>query len=186
MTQKVSWKSSTAPNVVGYELLFSDTGIDGDYSVLTTVLHQIPGPNYEASTASFFYNDDEVSYRWYRVRVVDQYGNKAEDDYPTPFKAGNNPVDVPSLHFVSLDHNYSAPNAYQYVTPDGDPVEQATIRVYKKDLWDAGNTTVVVGITKTDENGQWKVPVPVEPGITYTLVFHKENEYGPDTVELTV
>lgn len=185
-TQRISWKLSTAPNVIGYELLFSDTGIAGDYSVLGTVLHQIPGPNYDEGTASFFYDDSEVSYRWYRLRVVDQFGNKTEDTFPTPFQAGNAPTEVPTLHFVKLDHNFNLPNNYQYVTIDGDPIDQATVRVYKKTEWDAGNATVVVGITKTDDNGQWRVPVPVEPGYTYTLVYHKENEFGPDVVEVTV
>lgn len=186
MTQRITWKASTAPNIVAYEVLFSDNGINGTYSQLVVVLHQIPGPNYDNSTAEFFYDDEEVSYRWYKLRVCDQFGNKAETDFPSPFQAGNDAVEVPTLYTSRLDHNYGTPNALQYVDVNGDPVNLATVRVYKKVNWDSGNTAVVVGITKTDENGQWKTAVPVEPGETYTLVYHKENEFGPDTIEVTV
>lgn len=185
-TQRIQWKASTAPNVTGYEVLVSESGVGGPYEVLTTVLHQIPGTHYITESASFFFDDELIPYRWYRVRVVDQFGNKAEDEYPSPFQAGNDPVEVPTLYTTKLDQDFGTPNAYQYVTQNGDPINEATVRVYTKINWDTQNTSIVVGITKTDADGAWVTPIPVTPGETYVIVYHKENEYGPDTVEITV
>lgn len=185
-TQQIKWLPSAAPNVIAYEILFSDTGISGTYTLLAQVLHRVPGPNWDGTGGYFYYNDAEVIYRYYRIRVLDQYGNVAEDEAPTPFKAGNDPVEVPTLHFVPLTENSGGTNNLKYVTQGGTPVGSANIRVYKKIDYDLRNLSKVVGTTITTANGTWSTPVFVEPGETYTVVYHKVNEYGPDIVEITV
>lgn len=185
-TQTIKWLPSSAPNIVAYEILYSDTGIDGEYSTLIQVLHQIPGQNYDSDGGFFFYKDEEIPYRWYRIRILDKFGNVGEDDAPTPFQAGNDPVEVPTLYFITLNEDSGGQNNLQYVTSGGSPIEGATIRVYKKVDYDTNNLDKVVGTTLTNANGKWSDPVFVEPGETYTIVYNKVHEYGPDTAELTV
>jgi hypothetical protein len=120
------------------------------------------------------------------MRVLDRYGNIAEDEAPTPFKAGNNPVEVPSLYFAALTENTGGQNNLQYITQGGTPIGGASIRVYKKIDWDTRNYTRVVGTTITLATGGWASPVFAEVGETYTVVFNKPYEYGPNTVEVTV
>lgn len=185
-TQQIKWKPGTTPNVIAYDILSSDTGIAGPYTTLTQILHQIPGVNYDDPGGYFFYDDAEVPYRYYRLRILDRFGNTAEDEAPTPFQAGNDPVEVPTLHFIALDANTTGQNNLQYVTQGGTPIEGATVRVYKKIDWDTNQLAAVLGSTITNAGGTWLSPVFVEPGETYTVVYHKANEYGPDTTEVTV
>jgi hypothetical protein len=185
-TQTIKWFPSTSPNVIAYEVLKSDDGRDATYTRLTMVLHQIPGANWDTGGSYFFFVDEEIPYRWYRLRVLDRYGNIAEDEAPTPFKAGNNPVEVPSLYFAALTENTGGQNNLQYITQGGTPIGGASIRVYKKIDWDTRNYTRVVGTTITLATGGWASPVFAEVGETYTVVFNKPYEYGPNTVEVTV
>jgi hypothetical protein len=186
MTQIIKWKPVTTPNIVAYEIIFSDTGIDGEYTLLATVLHQIPGANWLGAEGVFFYEDNEVPHRWYQLRTLDSFGNTAESQAPTPFQAGNDPVEAPSLHFLALNEDTGGQNNLQYVTEGGTPVEGATIRVYKKLDWDIRNYDKTIGSTITTAAGKWANPVFVQPGETYTIVYHKVHEYGPDTAEITV
>lgn len=185
MTQTIKWLPSSSPNIVAYDILISDTGPNSEFTKHATVLHQIPGTNYSSDSGYFFFEDEEVSFRYYRLRVLDAYGNTAEDEAPTPFKAGNNPVVAPTLFYIALDHNRGGQNNLQYVTEGGSPIDGATIRVYKKVDWDTRNLTNVIGTTVT-ATGAWSTPVFVTPGETYTIVLHKPNEYGPDISEITV
>ena len=185
-TQRIKWLAVTTPNVVAYQILKSDTGISGEYTTLTTVLHQIPGANYDSDNGYFFYDDGDIPYRYYRLRTLDAFGAVAEDTAPIPFQAGNDPIQAPALHFIALNENTQGANTYGYVSAGGTPIGGATVRVYKKIDWDTNNTTRVVGSTVTLATGGWATPVFVEPGETYTIVYNKVNEYGPDTAEVTV
>jgi hypothetical protein len=154
--------------------------------LLAQVLHQIPGASYDDAGAFFFYDDDEIPYRYYRLRVLDAFGNTAEDAAPTPFQAGNDPVEAPALHFIALNADTGGQNTLQYVSAGGTPIDGATVRVYTKLNWDTSQLANVVGSTVTNASGTWLSPVFVEPGETYTIVYHKANAYGPDTTEVTV
>ena len=138
-TQTIKWLKSSAPNIVAYEVLKSDTGISGTYTLLVQVLNRIPGPNWYEDTGGgnsyLFYTDTYIPYRYYRLRVVDQFGNTAEDTIPTPFQAGNDPVAAPSLYFVSLNENTGGTNNLKYMTEGGSPVEGATIRNSWRNLY---------------------------------------------------
>lgn len=184
-TQQIKWLPSGSPNVIAYEIIKSDTGRDGPYVLLTQVLHQIPGANWN-SAGYFFFNDDEIIYRYYRIRILDRYGNVAEDEAPTPFKAGNDPVEAPQLHFIALTENTGGQNALTYMSAGGTPIGNASIRIYKKIDYDLRNLSKAIGTTITSAAGTWVNPIFVEPGETYTIVYHKVNEYGPDTIEVVV
>lgn len=184
-SQRIKWLPNTAPNIVAYEILKSDTGIGGEYSLLTQIAHIIPGPNWSGD-GYFFFDDTEIPYRYYRIATLDKFGNRAEDEAPTPFQAGNDPVKTPDLHTQAIDENTQGANKLQYVSQGGTPIEDARIRVYKKVDWDTNNLVNVIGSTLTRADGGWQEPVFVQPGETYTIVYHKVYAFGPDTIEITV
>lgn len=189
VTQVIKWKPSSAVNVIQYEIYKSDTGISGTYSLLTTISHIIPGPNYvdvPGGTSYFFYTDIYIPYRYYRIRIRDQYGNVAEDTAPCPFLAGNDPAQVPILQILALNENTGSVDNLRYITEGGTPIEGAAIRVYKKIDYDLRNLNLVVGITHTTAAGRWVDSIFVEPGQTYAVVYTKPNLYGPDKIEITV
>ena len=186
LTQTIKWLPVTTPNVVAYKILKSDTGRLETYTTLTQVLHQLPGENYNSQDGYFFYEDEYIPYRWYRLQTLDCYGNTAEDSAPTPFQAGNDPVAAPALHFIALTENSGGQNNLKYVTSGGSPISGASVRVYKKIDYDTAQLTQVIGTTITNANGGWTNPIFVVPGETYAIVYNKTNEYGPDKVEITV
>jgi hypothetical protein len=183
MPQTVRWLPSTGPNIVSYAVLYSDTGTAGPFLPLATVQHVIPGPNYDTS---FFYVDPATQpARWYRLRSTDLNGYTYDDVAVPPFQAGNVPEDAPIAHVFPIDHNTGGVNALQYVNPDGDGIEGAYIRIYKKPDYDARLFSKVVGLTKTTATGAWASPIMVEPGHTFVVQFHLPDRWGPDIVEIT-
>lgn len=186
MTQTVRWLPATAPNIIAYKLLYSDTGADGPFLERLTVLNIPMGPNWDADASVFFYNDEDVPYRLYRLHTVDSVGTTFGDPTVAPFGPHNDPVAVPVPNVFPLDHNTGGTNALQYVDQNGAPISTATVRVYRKSDWDAKQYSKVVGLTKTVTDGTWAQPVMVEPGNTFVIHYTLANQYGPDTVEVTV
>ena len=185
-TQLVRWRPVSAPNIIAYKLLCSDTGADGPFLELITVLNLPSGLNWDASAGVYFYTDVEIPYRLYRLWTIDSYGNTYGDTTAVPFGPNNDPVDAPISNVYPLDENTNGTAQFQYVTPGGSPIADATIRVYTKIAWDTKQYSQVVGVTSTTPAGNWKMPIFVEPGNTYTVVFHKPNEWGPNAIEVTV
>lgn len=186
MPQLVQWRPVPAPNIVAFRLLYSDTGADGAFEERATVLNVQSGPNWNPTTSTFMFTDDEVPYRLYRLWTVDAYGNVFQDTAAAPFPPNNDPVDAPVSTVFPLNENTQGANQFQYVTPGGSPISDATIRVYRKISWDTRQYSQVVGMTTTLPTGGWKLPIFVTPGETYVVHFHKPNEWGPDTVEVTI
>jgi len=88
---------------------------------------------------------------------------------------------------ISVGTNYGGTNALKYQTSGGAGVDNAVIRAYLKSDYDAGNTgeAFVQGRTMTKVGGTFIAPLMLDAAV-YTLVYEKQNEYGPDTVEVTV
>lgn len=88
---------------------------------------------------------------------------------------------------ISVGTNYGSTNALKYQTSGGAGVDNAVIRAYLKSDYDAGNTgeAFVQGRTMTKVGGVFIAPLMLDAAV-YTLVYEKQNEYGPDTVEVTV
>jgi hypothetical protein len=87
---------------------------------------------------------------------------------------------------VALSQDSGGIDNLRYVTPEGAAIEGASIRVYAREDWEAGNFSLVKGVSYTDALGKWQVAVFVDSGRTYTVVFSKPGYYGPDTVEIVV
>lgn len=87
---------------------------------------------------------------------------------------------------VFLSDQYGGVDDYRLIDAAGDSVEGAAVRVYTKTDYDASDLSSPVGVTFTNEQGRWMDPVPVTPGATYTVVFHKDGVVGPTSVEIIV
>jgi hypothetical protein len=187
MTQRISWLAATTPRVAAYQLLYSDAGADAAFDPLTPLIANIQaGPNWDPSESCFFYDDADHPFRLYRLVAVDSFGTQFETAGQPPFSAGNDPVRAPVPETFPIDHNTGGVDALRYVTPNGDPIENATIRVYDKAKWDAKLYAQVVGLVKTDADGRWLQPVLVPPGTTYVIQAQLPGTWGPNLVEVVV
>jgi hypothetical protein len=125
---------------------------------------------------------------FYRLRVVLSDGTVSDAIPWSPFDVnlgGSATVPPPPFdNTVKLNHDYQLPGDLQYVTGGGSPIENAQVRVYRKNDYDAGNLTAPVGVTSTNAGGKWNGPILVNPGFSYVVRFEKPGEYGPDTQEI--
>lgn len=87
---------------------------------------------------------------------------------------------------VFLHDQFAGVDDYQLLNTAGDPVEGATVRVFTKAAYDANDLSAPIGVTFTDGDGRWLDPIPVTPGFTYTIVFHKTGAIGPSSVEIII
>jgi hypothetical protein len=88
---------------------------------------------------------------------------------------------------VEVDHDYGGADALQYVDGDDIGIDNAIVRVYLATDYTAGNKSqaYVVAQTTTNVEGRWNFPLMLDPA-DYTIMFYKQGEFGPDTVDLTV
>jgi hypothetical protein len=187
MTQRVSWLPATTPRVAAYQLVYSDTGADAEFAPLTQLIANVQvGLNWDADLGVFFYDDEVYPFRLYRLLAVDVTGTAFETSGQPPFSAGNDPVVSPVPETFAIDHNTGGANALQYVNTDGQPIADATVRVYEKTKWDLKLYSQVVGIVKTDSQGRWLSPIFVVPGTTYVVQFQFPGQWGPNTVEVVI
>ena len=98
--------------------------------------------------------------------------------------------DVPLVSLVRpqihLHDQYSGVDNYRLIAENGDPVVGAAVRVFTKADYDANLVNIPIGLTLTGLDGRWLDPVPVNPGDTYVVVFHKAGVIGPTSVEVIV
>jgi hypothetical protein len=86
---------------------------------------------------------------------------------------------------AALSHNYPIANALRVVDQSGDPIEDATVRVFSAIQYAAGDFDTWLGETTTDENGDWKAPIEASAG-SWVIYIFKSNAYGPTTVAVVV
>jgi hypothetical protein len=98
---------------------------------------------------------------------------------------GSNAVDDARAR-VLLTANYGGVDALRLLTDRGDPVEGATVMVFTKADYDADMIDRPVGVTTTRVDGRWTDAVPVNAGITYTILYHKAYSIGPVSTEVVV
>lgn len=88
---------------------------------------------------------------------------------------------------VAVNHNYGAPNALAYVAPNGQPIEAATIRIWKEpDYTGVYPLPPPIGTTTTDAYGQWVDAIVLEVGFSYVVQFHRPGIFGPDHKTIVV
>ncbi len=77
-------------------------------------------------------------------------------------------------------------NSLRVLDTDGEPIDGATVRLFKKLDFDAGSLDKVIGITSTDSEGRWIAPIYVNSGYVYTVLVQKDHVAGPLTVDVSV
>lgn len=187
MSITVTWLPNTEPDIASYNIQRADdnAGVPGTFAALASVDHDLQGANYDAATGRFFYVDTTGTLdNWYRFQAVDTDSNTS--GWSNPFQPSESTTPPPFPNTVSLDEDYTTENALQYTDDNGDPVEDAQVRVYKKTDYDLENYSAAVGVTTTDSAGGWVNPVTVEAGFTYTIEYFKPGYFGPDTIEVVV
>lgn len=187
MSVKLTWIPNTNPDIYQYELQRADdvSGQPGTFADLVTITHDLNGTDYDSVSGRFFYVDTTgTTDNWYRLRAVNTNG--VYSAYSNPFQPSESTTPPPFDNTVILDEDYGGENELQLTDLNGDPIENAQVRVYKKIDYDLENYEAAVGVTTTDAAGGWVNPIMVEAGFTYTIHFFKPNAYGPATVEIIV
>lgn len=187
MSVTITWLPNTEPDIKNYDIQRApdNAGVPGTWVDLVTIAHDLLGPNYDPSSNRFFYIDTTGTLdNWYRLRSGDTADNKS--GYSNPFQPSESTTPPPFPNTVALDEDYGTENNLRYNDPDGRPIADAQVRVYKKTDYDLENYAAVVGVTTTDANGGWVDPVTVEAGFTYTVQFFKPGAFGPDTREVVI
>ncbi len=88
---------------------------------------------------------------------------------------------------TEVDHNYGGTDFLMYVTDSGSGIGGASVQIYLKTDYDAGNrgNSFVVARSSTGPDGRWTRSVMLSPG-SYTVIFYRQNAYGPDRKDLVV
>jgi len=95
-------------------------------------------------------------------------------------------TDLAGTGAIVVNHDYGGTDALRYVYQSVG-VADATIQAFNKADYVAGNrgAAYVVAQSQTNSLGRWVRDMMLNPG-TYTLVFFKISEFGPDTREIEV
>jgi hypothetical protein len=88
---------------------------------------------------------------------------------------------------VEVNQDYGGTNTLTYVTSVGQGIDNASIRIYLTSEYEAGNRGIefIIAATTTNVDGHWIQSAMLDPE-TYTIIFYKQNEFGPDRVDITV
>lgn len=118
----------------------------------------------------------------YRVRGMDVQGAVVFDTglFQMPVNRG---ADLQTR--TRLDHNFPSEDSHRYVDVGGNGIDLLAIRVYRAIDWMQNRKELALALVETDEDGRWKAPVFLEPGLDYTLVVEK-NGFGPVVETITL
>jgi len=179
MPTRIFWTPPT-PAADFYEVRVA-ASTTATFLLAAAVVDQRPGPSWDGS--QFFYDDPAgTDASVYRVQGFLAGGLVLDTGVFAPQVS----IAAQIATRAKVDHNFGLPNALQYLTPGGQGIPQATVRVFQKPDWDAGRNNVALFTTETDNSGQWVSPFWLEPGMQYVLTFEKSGSYGPDRTEITV
>jgi hypothetical protein len=103
-------------------------------------------------------------------------------------------TDVYGTGPTAVDQNYGGPNTLAYQTSTGGGIVGATVLAYLTTDYNAGRRgqAYAQGRTVTIAGGAWQEPIYLTPGAggggagNYTLVYYLQNQYGTDTITITV
>ena len=187
MSVRLTWLPNTESDIARYDWQRTAdvAGLPGTWADLATVIHAIPGPNYDEPSNRFFYVDATgTTTNWYRMRAADVDGNAS--GWSEPFQPSESITPPPFPNTVILNENYGTPNALQATDLDGVPLADVQVRVWKKIDYDLQNYEAVVGVTTTTPTGGWHQQITVEAGYTYTIQYFKPGSFGPNATEVVV
>lgn len=165
-----------------YEVKVADSPTS-TFSLLGTLVGDLTGNNYNKKSGKFFYDDptgEDTSV--YRIQGFLEGGLVLDTGIIQPEVSKT----VATQYRVRVDQDFQEPNNLRYTTTNGQPIVDATVRVFTQPDWEAGRRTVSLFVTKTDSLGNWNSPFWLEPGLTYVVVYEKQGLYGPDTKTIVV
>ena len=84
-----------------------------------------------------------------------------------------------------VNHDYPNAGDFVVVNEDGDPVEDAEIRIYDSVAFQANQLGTWLASTTTDADGKWRDPIDLPDGGSYVVWVQKYSVYGPEHWELT-
>ena len=87
---------------------------------------------------------------------------------------------------VQVNHDVLEFDNLRYLAPNGEPIEDAQVYLFKKSDYSADNFDNALGRTTTRADGRWTEAIPAQAGDTYTVVLYKESEYGPNTIDIAI
>ena len=181
MANRIQWLPNTEDDIASY-IVESGLGATGDFGPLITVIHDLDGDDYEDP---FFVIIDSGSpaTSWFRIIAVDTNDNESTPSPAFTVTIAQEPL---LAETVALNENYGGMSALQIVDSASDPITEAVIRVYYTLDYEAGDLDAPVGVTTTDENGDWQQPIFVSPGQSYTIYVFKTQEFDPIAIEVVV
>lgn len=97
MSVRVSWLPSSDANIASYDIERAYS-VAGPWTFVANVLHAVGGPNWDASTTSFFYVDNSgVGSSWYRLTAIDAAGQRSPTSDPFQAHGAQPQPGVPNL-----------------------------------------------------------------------------------------
>ena len=87
---------------------------------------------------------------------------------------------------IMVNHDILTFDNLRYLAPNGDPIDDAEVYIFKKSEYQSDRFDNALGRTSTRPDGRWNDAIPVQAGDTYTVVLFKQGEYGPDVVEIAI
>lgn len=146
--------------------------------------HEIPGPNWDAATSRFFFDDPTgTDATVYRVKALDSLDQVLADTGPFQPDVA---ITATLAARAKVDHNYGGIDNLRFVTESGASIPDANIRIFRSPDFDAGLRDIPLFIIQTRVDGRWERPVYLEPGMNYTLLFDKPSAYSSEPIVITV
>ena len=87
---------------------------------------------------------------------------------------------------VMINHDILTYDNLRYLAPNGSPISDAEVYVFKKSEYTSDRFDNALGRTTTREDGRWNDAIPVQAGDTYTILLFKSGNYGPDVIDIAV
>ena len=87
---------------------------------------------------------------------------------------------------VMVNHDIQEFDNLRYLAPNGDPIADAEVYVFKKSEYTSDQFDNALGRTLTRHDGRWQDAIPVQAGDTYTVVLFKQGLYGPDVIDIAI
>ena len=84
-----------------------------------------------------------------------------------------------------VNHNFPLENSMLVTDLEGNPIQDATIRIFDLTAFEAGILDPWIAETTSDSEGKWVDPVVLPDGQSWVVHFQKLNDYGPEHKEIT-
>lgn len=84
-----------------------------------------------------------------------------------------------------VNHDYPLENSMLVTDVEGNPIQDAYIRIFSLQAFEAGDVDTWEAQTLSDSEGKWVDPIVLEDGRSWVVHFSKPSGYGPVHQEIT-